>query len=267
MDKVRTEEYSVIFKITAVVSLSLLFITLIPVQLRAQALPGSSVNIQEKRPSPQDPSYKPPLIPPSLRSSLDTMNPAMMLDPSQMNLENLQKAREKDAIKKRKRQDRKLELELREIPDDNERAILERSILNQFGEDQMPEYASKHDPYYTETGLRRFQIIYFLSLPFTMAGTYGVFRAAKASSGQNPRIYDGPTTAAMVSIGLILSGIIAYYDHRMWKKEMSPPPAEENALFEEDRKRTELEAILSYKVHRVRYTENPVVNFSFSSSF
>jgi hypothetical protein len=195
------------------------------------------------------------------------MNPAKMLDPSSLSLENLQKSREQEEIKKRQRQDLKLERELRTIPDDNERAVFERSLLNQFGTDQMPEYATKHDPYYTETALRRFQIVYFLSLPFTMGGTYAVFKAARASAGQSSRVFDGPTTASMVGIGLILSGAIAYYDYRMWKKESEIPGQNENSILLEDQKMTELRQILAAKTNRRDPDQNSLLKFSFTAAF
>ncbi len=187
--------------------------------ISAQNVTSLPVRPKEKRPTPENPSYLPPLIPPSLRNSMNSMNPATMLNPGALDAKSFRKSQEEQALLKKKRKDRKFEYELKNIPEGNERAVFERSLLHQFGTDVFPEYAGRHDPYYTETSLRRFQIIFFLSLPVTAAGTYGTAQLIRSAQGQKMGVYDGPSTAAMVAVSLLLSGGIAWYDHIMWKKD------------------------------------------------
>ena len=99
-------------------------------------------------------------------------------------------------------------------------------MLSQFGVDEIP-YRNYNLPY-TETAGRRFSIIFGLSLPITMGFSYGVAALAKQGLGGGAVKLTGPETAGFIGVGLILSGLIGWYDHIKWTEFQASRAAPED---------------------------------------
>ncbi len=190
------------------------------------SLHGQTVNLGtqpggEKRPTPEDPSYQESVLTPTMRRAQEnnfSATGALLLNPAgSIDMQAFTAARQKQEEAKAKAASRRFQREIDEIPGGRERVILERSVMRQFGVDEIPYQWRKEEPHH-ETGWRRFQVTFFLSMPITMGAVYVIARGLKSSAGQSARRYTGGETAGMVFTGLLFSGGIAFYDYIKWKE-------------------------------------------------
>lgn len=188
--------------------------------LFAQTVTNPGVGGVDKRPTPTDPSYQYNNLPPSMRRAQENSSGGvggLLFNPTgAIDINAFSMSRQKQEEAKEKMASKKFLHEIEDIPGGKERVILEKSIMRQFGMDEIPYQWKKEEPHH-ESGLRRFQITFFLSLPISMGVTYAVASALKTNAGQSARRYTGPQTAAMVVTGMLFSGGIALYDYSRWK--------------------------------------------------
>lgn len=187
-----------------------------PPVLSAQALP---LTTQEKRPTPRDPSYVPPSVPPYLRNRTKTASPAQLWLTGTGSPEDMARALPTPQGKViHPFQEARLQEEFRKGQD---RLYLERKYLPQFGLDVDPD---RHNPFYgepsfEETPLERGQTIFLMSAPFTFGLSYGAMLGYRRSHGWKAGL-DGPQTAVVFTTGALLSAIIVWYDYRrVWKPQ------------------------------------------------
>lgn len=195
--------------------------------LHAQVLPN--MNTKEKRPSPKSPDASNPMLSPQLRKMLEEggeLPPEFQIGTSgKLDMESYLQSQKKKKQEEKKREHLLWEKTSEDIPDEDERYLLEKSVMQQFGTEQFV-YQSHHRAPYRETALRRFQIIYFLALPITLAGSYGLLSAYKNTQGESARVFNGPETAAMLLLGGGLAGAVAWWDLLKWQ-EMNQAREEE----------------------------------------
>lgn len=178
---------------------------------------------EKKNPTPRDPRYNDPVIPPQFRNK-NTLEPAsgLLLNPTgEIDMESMLRSRQsQDSNRERA----KAELRIRrydDIPEDKKRVILQKSILRQFGVDDFPHSWRGELPY-TETPVRRFQITFFLSLPVTMSLSYGLLSLSHMASDQSTRAYSAGETISMVVLGVGLSSWVAWYDLERYREKTAP---------------------------------------------
>ncbi|MCE9599972.1 MAG: hypothetical protein K8S54_18575 [Spirochaetia bacterium] len=181
-------------------------------------LPGinTAPNLQEKRPSPRDPRYRPPVTVPGLK---EPTNPgALFLFSGDMDAQKWMESRQQQNSKKATRYEEAMYDDL--PPGGIERKRREEGYLQQFGLEHFP-YAGP-DRHEHESTARRFQIVFFISLPITMAASYGIF---KLGSGGSP--FSRGQTLGVLALGAGLSTGIGYYDYLEYNKLESRtlPPA------------------------------------------
>lgn len=198
-----------------------LFVVLLTPRLPIVAQNVTSPAFKEKRPTTRDPGYRAPNIPPQLRDQLD-LSPedpgSLILNPKgDISIDTYTRLMDKKEEEKRQADSIRWQRDVRNIPGGQERVILEKSLLRQFGADDFPHEWRK-DAHYEESSFRRFQITFFLSLPITMGAAYALGSGLKSSSGGSPTVFTGPETAAMVLTGLGASAWIGWYDLSEWKK-------------------------------------------------
>ncbi len=185
-------------------------------QTQDQAQPGTSNTsilpglgtvpaLREKRPSPRDPRYVPPINLPNMK---EPTNPAaLFLFSGDLDAQKFMQSRNKE--KKATRYDEAL---YDEFPvGGEERFLRERDMMRQFGVDQIPYGREK--PEESESALRRFQIVFFISLPVTAAASYGLFRAIHGPGG----FTRGQTIGVFALAGGLSTGI-GLYDHSQNQK-------------------------------------------------
>ena len=118
--------------------------------------------------------------------------------------------------------------------------LLEKSLQEQFGKQQLPQNFGKH-PYH-ESPARRFQIVFFLSLPITALVTYGIWRGSKYLANPRENSLTAGESAGVAGIGAVFSGLIGWYDYyRVKRYQQSPdsiPDSNTSFLF-----KTEFQAI------------------------
>jgi hypothetical protein len=167
-------------------------------------LPGAGTvpALQERRPTPRDPRYRPPVSVPGLK---EPSNPAALyLFSGDVDAQKFMDSRNKQ--KKASRYD---EADYDDLPaGGRERVWREKEMLRQFGVDHFPYAGPEQEE--PESDLRRFQIVFFISLPITAAASYGLFRAAK---GQSAGGFSRGETMGVFALGLGLSGAIGAYDY------------------------------------------------------
>ncbi|MBE7437243.1 MAG: hypothetical protein HS115_02220 [Spirochaetales bacterium] len=177
---------------------------LFPLTLAGQF--ATDVN-KEQKPSGRDPRYIPPSLPEHLQPE---SSPALLFSPD--GSIDLEKARENLRKGERNKEQRAVQNRARDYYNQSEsRSVYEKKVLRQFGLQQF-RYADPDEPY-SETPGRRFQIVYFLSLPFTAALAGGLYSLSLHSRG-DVRSLTFYETAGALAAGALLSGGIAYYDHR-----------------------------------------------------
>jgi hypothetical protein len=184
---------------------------------------GATQVINEKRPTSLDPRYIPPIaIPPSQRGNQKRMDPTLqmfMMPGQNTDMDSFIRSRQEEERKKKEQilkgpMSRYREQNIEDIlKDKGERYYLESQIMRQYGIDNLPADTAD-DKHYRETASRRFQIVFFLSLPFGMVISYNVFRLMKHGAP----IFNGPETAGQVALALSISTGIATWDYFQWKK-------------------------------------------------
>lgn len=167
----------------------------------AQTIPGQS----EVKPKPKDPRYKEAISIPGQEQA--EPGAELLFTPNgQVDMQKYLEAREEYDAERNREKERSAESQ---FEDWSAREKMERFALQQFGID---EYSLATKPKHEhETPLRRFTVIFMISLPITMAASYGIFSAAKGSGGKT---FNGPETAGMIALGALASGGIGYYDYR-----------------------------------------------------
>lgn len=196
------------------VSLCSLLSVFFPAYLYAQVIPGANptAGYVERIPTPRDPTYKPPLLPEYQRRRIQTGAASLLLAPGTVNLEEFFRQREEQFKLRRKNRIRREERELEDILDyGGERSLLDTLLTRQFDVTGLPYYSESE--HFQETPVRRFQTVFCISLPVTMAASYFVFRAIRQSEGYSPRKLNGPMTVGFLAVGTLAAGIIAGYDY------------------------------------------------------
>ncbi|MCB1169696.1 MAG: hypothetical protein KDK25_05150 [Leptospiraceae bacterium] len=195
---------------------------------------GSPQSLEEKTPTPRDPRYTAPLVPPYLRDVQPDAATELLLNPESVQQRSESYPEVEDRLRDEIRTLNKLDI-------DGDRKYLEDRYLQQYGMDSY-DYRFPYAETYEEDGWRRVQITFFLSLPITAGFTYGVMTLAKQSSGES-NAFTGPQTAALAGFSILFSGLISWYDYENWidwkqgkKEDFSFLIPEE--LRDEGRKRT-----------------------------
>ncbi len=209
----------------AALGLILLSPILLPSQLAAQVTTLNR-NDQEKRPTPRDPRYIPPSLPDYLRRQLERAPGAAISPSGEINAEAVLRAQGvRAATTRRSRHESKGYSDSANTFAD--RLLFSESVLRQFGIDALPPRAPEVK--IRETESRRFQVVYFLSLPYTLGISYAVFAAGTNQLGGRV-VFNGPETAGFISVGLIFSGFVAWYDNRRWLKVQAAKKAREKDI-------------------------------------
>ena len=184
--------------------------------LAAQVGPGAGA-VQEQQPTVRDPRYRPPQIPEYLQddeSAEDViLSPAGGLDP-----EKVQRALLKKQERTRRRTDLLREREYYERSrTEAGRRLIERDVLEQFGVERFPYETKGGRHEHHETAGRRFQIVFFLSLPITAAFVGGGIALGKQSRGDASRLTLEESGWALAG-GMVFSGMIGWYDNVRWRR-------------------------------------------------
>lgn len=210
---------------TSSITILLLILAIVPELLEAQSLPIMPGGGEAHRPEPKDPRYVPSLVPEYMQKKIDPradfiLAPEGIRDPARTMNEFILRQRTK-----KKGADRYDDREFSDEADTPaDRRRFERSVLRQFGVDTVPYYEPHSE--YRESAGRRFQIVFFLSLPFTLGLSYAL-AAVATNSVRGSVVLNGTETAIFVATGLALSAGIAWYDHTRWleyreKKGIAP---------------------------------------------
>ena len=185
---------------------------LLSTPLLAQTV-GSPSSLEEKKPTPRDPRYTAPLVPPYLRDLETDDATQLLLDPESVQEQSESYTDVEERGREEIRTMNRLEME-------GDRKYLEDRYLQQYGMDSY-DYRYTYSETYKEDGWRRGQITFFLSLPITAGFSYGAMSLAKQSSGESNK-FTGPQTAALAGLSILFSGLISWYDYENWtdwKKE------------------------------------------------
>lgn len=190
----------------------LLAASILPFPVMGQTV-GSPQSVEEQKPTPRDPRYTAPMVPPYLRDLEADDATQLLLNPDAI---REQSETYTDVEERRREEIRTMNrLEL-----DGDRKYLEDRYLEQYGMDSY-DYRYTYSETYQEDGWRRVQITFFLSLPITAGFSYGAMSLAKQSSGESNK-FTGPQTAALAGLSILFSGLISWYDYENWmdwKKE------------------------------------------------
>lgn len=181
---------------------------------------GTAPNLQEKRPSPRDPRYRPPISAPGLKEPTPG---ALFLFSGDMDAQKWMDSRQQQNSRKATRYEEAIYDDL--PPGGAERKRREESYLRQFGLERFP-YAGP-DTHEHESPARRFQIVFFISLPITMAASYGIFKLGSGGSA-----FSRGQTLGVLGLGAGLSAGIGYYDYLQFKQieaRTLPPAAFRNS--------------------------------------
>ena len=187
-----------------------------------QLQPGADTTGNEEHfPTPRDPRYTPPLISEEQRRQLDSGGESvLLLSGEDLDAATVLESQRAQAAAARAGRERYEERDANRLDEQgNRRAAAERAMLRQFGTDGFPRGFGQVP--YTETPARRFSIVFFLSLPFTAGFTFGAWGLGKSIAGE-PTRFDTGESIAGISLALVLSAGIAYYDHRTAYGEAAP---------------------------------------------
>lgn len=168
---------------------------------------GTPNTVEEKYPTPRDPTYTAPMIPPYLRSTQTNSAAELLLNPEGVQ----EQSQEYPDAAERLREEIQTSNELENKGD---RIYLENQYLQQYGMDSY-DFRLPYSESYSEDGWRRAQIVFFLSLPITAGITYGTMSGIKQSQGESNR-FTGPQTALLAGLSVLFSSAIAWYDHSNW---------------------------------------------------
>lgn len=174
--------------------------------LHAQTV-GSPQSMEEKRPTPRDPTYIAPMVPPYLRDIQPDAATELLLNPDSVRQRVESYPEVEDRLREEVHTRNRLEM-------DGDRKYLEDRYLQQYGMDSY-DYRFPYSETFEEDGWRRVQITFFLSLPITAGFTYGAMSLSKQSAGQG-NAFSGPETAALAGFSILFSGLIAWYDYENW---------------------------------------------------
>ncbi|MBU44740.1 MAG: hypothetical protein CMN76_16070 [Spirochaetaceae bacterium] len=214
---------------------------LIPGALTAQTV-GTQQTLEEKKPTPRDPTYTAPLVPPYLRELEPNAATQILLDPDSVREQSESYTDVEDRRREEIRTMNRLEM-------DGDRQYLEDRYLQQYGMDSY-DYRFPYRETFKEDGWRRVQITFFLSLPITAGFTYGAMSLAKQSSGES-NAFTGPQTAALAGFSILFSGLISWYDYENWKDWKSENEQDLSYLLPEHLKRTRIKKSRSSFIHPI----------------
>ena len=200
-------------KIHFIIILSLFFTVSAAAQSASeQARPQNSYSLEEKFPTSRNPRYVPSIIPPKLRKQLQPGSETIFTPSGEVDME---KFMEMQKSKKKKTQlNRYMEQRSEDLIEKDEYRYMEKRLADQFGVNEFP--LGEREDTYEETSSRRFQIVFFTSLPITLGISYGI-----VSTSTRSRVFNGPQTAGIGILGIAASALIAWYDHVQWKKDMA----------------------------------------------
>lgn len=198
---------------------------------QSQTVPGTSGNtilpglgtvpsIQERRPSPRNPTYQPPVRVPGFDQSKIDPGALFLFSGGDFDVNRWLNMRKSSG-----RPSRSEQAPYDELPNGGKsRVETEKLYLEQFGLSAFPYRTHSHEE--DESASRRFSIVFLVSLPITMAASYGLFRLGKSAAGQGNAFSRGQT-AGMVALGLGLSAGIGWYDsienEKMQRVSNRPP--------------------------------------------
>ena len=174
-----------------------------------QQSPQNAFPLSEQKPTSRDPRYIPSIIPPNLRKQLQPGSQTVISPGGDIDLQQLMESQR--AKKKSSQMDRYNEQRSEDLIKKDEYRFMEKRLADQFGINTFPD--GEREEIYSETPGRRFQIIFFTSLPVTLGISYGII-----STAANRRVFNGPQTAGIGFLGIFSSAMIAWYDHVQWKK-------------------------------------------------
>ncbi|MBW7856839.1 MAG: hypothetical protein H3C43_00705 [Leptonema sp. (in: Bacteria)] len=176
----------------------------------------SPMSVEEKRPTTKDPAYRPPSVPPYLRTRSSTQVSAaerFFLNPDNRSEDDpLRAAETKPPEPMHPFAENRIEQQFKLGED---RRYIERQYLPQFGWQLDPD---SHNPFYGETHYQESKVergrnIFLMSSPFTFGLSYGLVLGYRRIHGL-PTGFNGPQTAVVLGLGTILSGLIVWYDYK-----------------------------------------------------
>ncbi len=196
----------------------------------AQTAPSSS----EKKPTIKDPRYRAPQLPEHLQQE-ESAESIILAPGGELDLKRVQRALLKKQERQSRRGGRLKEREYYErLETEAGRRAIERDILDQFGVEEFPYESQGGRHEHSESPGRRFQIVFFLSLPITAAFVGGAISAARQSRGDGGGLTLEESAGALAG-GMVFSALIGWYDHNRWiefqrrriEAEADPAPAPE----------------------------------------
>lgn len=194
---------------------AVLLVLLLPVFVLDAQTGQAGGSFEEKKPTIKDPRYQAPQLPEHLKN--DQAAEDLILSPAgDLDLEKVQRALLKKQERKERAARRLREREFNErLETEAGRRTIEEDILEKFGIQSFPyaEQGGKHE--YHETAGRRFEIVFFLSLPFTAALVGGSVALARQSRGESGALSIEESGGALLG-GMVLSSLIGWYDNRRW---------------------------------------------------
>lgn len=183
---------------------------------QAEPLPGTSQNpvlpglgtvpsFQERRPSSRNPRYQPPVTVPGFDASKVDPGLLFLFSGGDFDVQQWLNLRGRKT-----RSSRGEESIYDEEPNGGKSRVETESLyLEQFGLSRFPYGTHRHED--SESSLRRFSVVFLISLPITMAASYGIFRLGKSAAGQGNAFTRGQTIG-MAALGLGMSAGIGFYD-------------------------------------------------------
>lgn len=172
---------------------------------------GTVPSFQERRPSPRIPGYQPPVSVPGFDQSKVDPGMLFLFSGGEFDMQRWLNTRNKQT-----KTSRAEEALYDEEPNGGKsRVETEGLYLEQFGLGSFP-YGT-HRSHESESSARRFSIVFLISLPITMAASYGLFRLGKSAAGQTNEFTRGQTLG-MAALGIGMSAGIGFYDRHQLRK-------------------------------------------------
>jgi len=172
---------------------------------------GTVPSFQERRPSPRNPAYQPPVSVPGFDQSKVDPGMLFLFSGGEFDMQRWLSTRNKQT-----KTSRAEEALYDEEPNGGKSRVESEGLyLEQFGLNGFPYGAHRHDE--SESSARRFSIVFLVSLPITMAASYGLFRLGKSAARQSNEFTRGQTLG-MALLGLGMSAGIGVYDLRQYNK-------------------------------------------------
>lgn len=166
---------------------------------------------------PQDPSYNPPnFLDKKKFQDLHPGGPILGFEKSDaLSSQSLEALKEKVGILESSSFKRRyIERRWQHLDEEKEDVVLlEQAILDQFGRQGFSNKLAYH-PYH-ESPSRRFQIIFLLSLPISLAYSYACVTFVKILlKSSNRSTFTDTDMGLTLALGLAFSGGIGYYDYQ-----------------------------------------------------